>query len=135
MEAFHGHTPVHLPDFYKNNNVYQINLFYDKDDFKKFEEVFPDLEFTYSNEFGIDVNTKGGFKERGIKAFIDTYNISIDDCIAFGDGYNDISMFQFVPTSVAMGNSFNEVKKHATLVTDSVSQDGLSKAMKKLGLI
>ena len=135
MEAFHLQMPVYLPEFYKTNHVYQINLFYDKPDFKKFELIFPDLEFTYSNEFGIDVNTKGGFKERGIKAFIDRYDIDINDCIAFGDGYNDISMFQYVPTSVAMGNSYEEVKKHATFVTDKVNNDGLYKAMKKLNLI
>jgi Cof subfamily protein (haloacid dehalogenase superfamily) len=135
IEAFHLKTPVLKPGFYQNHKIYQINLFYDQPDFKKYQELFPDLEFTYSNEYGIDVNTKGGFKEQGIKAFVEKLGIPIEDCIAFGDGYNDISMFRYVKTSVAMGNAHKEVRDAATFVTDSVNNDGLYKSMKKLGLI
>ncbi len=132
---FHLEIPELDPDFYKSNDVYQMTLYYQKDDFMKFQKDFPELTFAYSCEFGIDVNSKGGLKEQGIEAFIERYNIEPSDVIAIGDGFNDISMFNYVETSVAMGNSHDQVKKHASIVTDLVSNDGFYKAFKTLKLI
>ena len=55
--------------------------------------------------------------------------------MAFGDGENDLSMFEMVGTSVAMGNASDMVKAHATLVTDDVDSDGLYNACQRLGLL
>ena len=123
------------PEFYLNNDIYQITLYYHGADYKKFEKMFPELSFAISCQYGIDVNTKGGLKEIGIAAFMERYDIDMKDVIAIGDGYNDISMFDFVETSVAMGNSHEIVKQHASMVTDDVSNDGLYKAFIKLKLI
>lgn len=44
-------------------------------------------------------------------------------------------MLQYVGTGVAMGNSVQELKEHASFVTDHVSENGLTNAMKHLKLI
>jgi len=132
---FHQHTPDIDPEYYKENDIYQMTLYYTEDDYGKFNGMFPNLGFVYACKYGIDVNTKGGLKEEGIKAFVDKFDIDLNDIIAIGDGYNDITMFNYVKTSVAMGNAHSDVKKHATMVTDSISNDGVSKALKKLNLI
>lgn len=134
-ENFHLEIPEEDPEFYLNNDIYQITLYYDRDDYKKFEKMFPELQFEISCKYGLDVNTKGGFKELGIKAFMDAYDIDIDDVIAIGDGFNDISVFQYVTHSVAMGNSHEDVKVHASYVTDHISNNGLYNAFKELKLI
>lgn len=134
-ENFHIEIPKLDPDFYIDNDVYQITLYQQHADLSVFEAAFPELTFAISCDYGIDVNTKGGLKEQGIAAFIDKYSIKMEDIIAIGDGHNDISMFDYVDTSVAMGNSHETVKKHAKYVTDDVSQDGLFKAFKMLELI
>jgi Cof subfamily protein (haloacid dehalogenase superfamily) len=132
---FHIEVPVLFPNFHLDNDVYQMVLFYDQPDFKKFEEVFPDLAFNYSCEYGIDINLKGGMKDIGLKIILDKLNLDLKDIIAVGDGYNDISMIEFAGTGVAMGNASEEVKKHADIVTDSVENDGIYKLFKKLNLI
>ncbi|WP_163484259.1 HAD hydrolase family protein, partial [Klebsiella pneumoniae] len=42
--------------------------------------------------------------------------LSMQDVIAFGDNYNDLSMLEAVGTGVAMGNAVEEVKARAKVV-------------------
>jgi|LGVF01.2.fsa_nt_gb Cof subfamily protein (haloacid dehalogenase superfamily) len=132
---FHLHIPELEPQFFLSNDVYQMTLYTRMDNYEELRILFPTLTFAYSCEYGIDVNSKGGLKEMGIEVFKVKYHIPDEDIIAIGDGHNDISMFQYVHTSVAMGNAHDDVKKHATLVTADVSDDGFYKAFKTLKLI
>jgi len=132
---FHLHIPELDPNFYLTNDIYQMTLYTYLDDYSELRELFPTLNFAYSCKYGIDVNSTGGLKEMGIESFMTKYEILPEDVIAIGDGHNDISMLQFVHTSVAMGNAHDEVKEHATFVTDSVSNDGFYKAFQTLKLI
>lgn len=134
-DSFDLEIPEVEPDFYLTNDVFQITLYSNSTDYKIFEKEFPELLFAVSNEYGIDVNTKGGWKDQGIKAFVDRYSLEHQDLIVIGDGFNDISMFNYVETSIAMGNAKDEVKKHAKFVTDDVDKDGLYKAFEMLKLI
>jgi hypothetical protein len=131
---FNISLPDYKPGFYKNNDVYQITLYY-VGDYSKFEEISPNLHYAISCKYGIDVNTKGGLKEKGIQVFMDTLGLSQSDIIAIGDGFNDIGMLEFVEESVAMGNAHDTVKKSAKYVTDDVGKNGLFNAFKKLGLL
>lgn len=132
---FHLKVPEMNSDFYLSNDIYQMTLYTYLEDYTELRALFPTLNFAYSCKYGIDVNSSGGLKEEGIKAFKEKYGIPDEDIIAIGDGHNDISMFEYVKTSVAMGNAHDDVKKYATIVTDDVSNDGLYKAFKTLKLI
>lgn len=138
-ERFSNHFHLEVPEldteFYKHNDIYQMTLYYSDPDWEKFQDVFPEVTFAYSCPYGIDVNSKGGLKEVGIQAFVDRFDIDEDDIIAIGDGHNDITMFNYVKTSIAMGNASDFVKTHTTHVTDDVTDDGLYKAFKMMKLI
>ncbi|WP_079989127.1 HAD family hydrolase [Collinsella ihumii] len=72
----------------------------------------------------------------GAGTFGDSHlGIEPEECVAFGDGGNDISMFRCVGTSVAMGNASDEVKAAASHVTPHVDEDGIARACRDLGLI
>ena len=133
--AFHLPDPEVLPNHYIENDIYQMVLFYSGEDFKKFEEQFPGLWFNYSNPYGLDVNLENGLKDAGLRAFHDILGVPMEDMIAVGDGFNDITMIEYAGTGVAMGNASDIVKKHADIVTDSISENGLYKVFVKLGLI
>ena len=45
-----------------------------------------------------------------------------DECMAFGDNFNDIQMLESVTHSYAMQNAVDEIKTHAAYVTDSVEK-------------
>ena len=70
-----------------------------------------------------------------IKGLVLHLNISTDDCYAFGDSNNDISMFKAAGHGIAMGNACDELKEIAEYVTDSVNDDGIYHAFEHYHLI
>jgi hydroxymethylpyrimidine pyrophosphatase-like HAD family hydrolase len=51
-----------------------------------------------------------------------------------GDQPNDVLMFERSGLSIAMGNASDEVKRQATVVTDSYNDEGFAKAMERFVL-
>ncbi|MBR5298612.1 MAG: HAD hydrolase family protein, partial [Parabacteroides sp.] len=82
-----------------------------------------------------DVVSMGISKRVGIDKMLEHFHIGLDECMAFGDGGNDIQMLSHVGLGVAMGNASDEVKKYADYVTDSVDEDGIYKALKFFNVI
>ncbi len=134
-DVFHLKYPEVKHNYHLDNEVYQINLFYNKSDYKKFGKLFPTLHFNFSNSYGLDVNEKGGLKELGMKVFEEKLGISNKDTIAIGDGHNDISMIEYANIGIAMGNSVKDLKDAADIITDNVDDDGFYNVFKKLKLI
>lgn len=134
-DLFHLEYPKVHHNYHLENNIYQINMFYNKSDYKKFETMFPSLNFNFSNIYGLDVNEKGGLKELGIKVFMEKNGIDMEDTIAIGDGHNDISMIEYVKTGIAMNNGVQELKNVADIIADDISNDGFYKVFKKMNLI
>ena len=66
-------------------------------------------------------------KGNAINSLLKILNIKKENSICFGDSINDISMFNNVGISVAMGNSIDELKNIADYVTDTNDNDGISK--------
>ena len=82
-----------------------------------------------------DIIPATGGKPAGIRATLERFGLEPEECIAFGDGGNDVPMFGCVGASVAMGNASDEVKAAATYVTDAVDDDGVLHACERLGLV
>lgn len=61
-------------------------------------------------------------------------NISLEDTMAIGDNYNDMSMFEHAYHSVAMGNSNDEIKKICKYTTLSNTENGVGYAIKNFAL-
>lgn len=57
-----------------------------------------------------------------------------DEVLALGDEENDLPMFAFAGTAIAMGNGRDAVKAAATHVTASLRDDGWAKAVRKYAL-
>ena len=51
---------------------------------------------------------------------MELFSIKHEECIAFGDQYNDIEMLETAGTSYAMSNAAPGIAEHADYVTDSV---------------
>lgn len=59
-------------------------------------------------------------KARGVKFFQEKLHISPEECVVFGDEYNDIEMLQAVKYSFAMAHSKEGVRAKANYETDRV---------------
>lgn len=58
-------------------------------------------------------------------------NISREEIIAAGDGYNDLPMLEYAGLSVAMGNAETAVKEKCDVVALSCDEDGLADFIEK----
>ncbi|MGR6897965.1 Cof-type HAD-IIB family hydrolase [Rummeliibacillus sp. BSL5] len=134
MDSLFYPMPEVDAEYYKQSNTYQILLYVDEKGEERYANLFPELKFIRWHEFSVDVINRDVSKAYGIQQFLKHTAFEIEDAIAFGDGLNDVEMLQAAGTSVAMGNGHPKAKEAATFVTDHVDDDGLSKAMKKLGL-
>ena len=134
-DRFNIEEPTLSPGFYQTNDVYQIIMYYQESDFKKFEREIPELGFHYSCEYGLDVNMLSGLKEIGLNKIVEHLGIDKEDTIAIGDGFNDVSLVQEAHIGVAMGDAPDELKNVADFVTKRACEDGLFIAFKHLSII
>ena len=82
-----------------------------------------------------DIVNRTNSKAVGIEAILRHYGIDRSDCIAFGDGGNDVEMLEYCGIGVAMGNASEEVKAKADYVTTNVDEEGILHAFKTLKII
>ena len=121
---------------YENKEIFMMNINANQEEQLVYEAAFgEDLTFTRANEMSMDIISKGTSKATGIERLTKSLGIPVENTYAFGDGLNDLEMLQKVGTGVAMANGFEELKAKADMVTDSVFSDGISKGLKRLGLI
>lgn len=65
----------------------------------------------------------------GILKMMEILRAPLEDVVVFGDGINDMKMFQQAPFSIAMGNGAPELQSLADYVTDTSDHDGIKKAL------
>lgn len=89
----------------------------------------------HGSDLAADLSFRETDKSKGIERFLEYTDIPKSETIAFGDGYNDITMMNAVGCGVAMGNGVDEVKQAASYITDDIFHDGIYKALKHFGLL
>lgn len=80
--------------------------------------------FNENNGF-IDIYAKGTTKAAAIKNLAN--EIGATRIVAFGDNLNDIPMMDEADWSIAVGNAFDEVKKHADEIIGNNDDDAVAK--------
>lgn len=70
---------------------------------------------------------KSSTKINAIKFIAKYFDISLEEIVAFGDDYNDITMLQNCGIGVAVSNAISEVKSVANYICDSNDNDGVAK--------
>lgn len=91
-----------------------------------FREKFTGKVEPTSSGFGaIDLIIPGCHKAAGLEQLVVRWNISPEQCVAFGDGGNDIEMLKYCKHSYAMGNAPAELKEVAKHVCPSNEDDGV----------
>ena len=84
---------------------------------------------------GWELVPAGYSKGKGIDILREKLGVRKEDCYAFGDSRNDLTMLQHAGCSIAMGNAPDDVKAACSYVTDRPENDGIAKAMRHFGLI
>ena len=127
--------PVDDPARALEHDIFQLNVYIAPEDLHIIRDATHNTKFAGWTDNFSDVMSRDGGKASGALEVLKQLGISPEKTIAFGDGGNDLELFDVVGMSVAMGNANPEVIQQATMVTDDVDHDGIYNACVRLGLI
>ena len=109
----------------KDIEIYKILVFStDMNKLKNTMTVLAELDgltVTSSGKGNIEINQNGVSKGIALEKLLKKLQIPLEDTIAIGDNFNDVSMFEKAGLSIAMGNAAVEIKslcKDTTLTNE-----------------
>lgn len=129
---------AHLKSTSADGDVQKIMLFSRLDDRetkvlreieKKIGSLFPDIKVTSSTWNNLELNIASAHKGNALSRFASHLGCTLDECMAFGDGLNDLTMVEAAGVGVAMDNAVEEVKRAANYITRSNDEDGVAAAI------
>lgn len=112
--------------------VFNPDIHFNKANRMKLQERFPELSILSSYPENIEINHKEAQKGYGLLKAIEKMGIQRDEVAVFGDGYNDISMFELFEHSYAPVNAEPGIKAKAKEVIPSNNDDGVGKKINEL---
>lgn len=141
-----------LLNFYKKCNIDFENFCYEFDEDEIMHQTIKmevwvkneeELEYVKScygafayelhpDHHSMEVYAKNVSKSTGILDVLRLLEISLEDSYCFGDGPNDVEMFETVGHPIAMGNALNIIKEKAEDICLSVNEDGVAYKLKEL---
>ena len=92
-------------------------------------ERFPSIKATSSTWNNLELNIATAHKGNSLKRFAEHLGYTLDNCMALGDGTNDLSMIEAAGLGVAMANAHPLVLAAADRVTATNDEDGVAKAI------
>lgn len=92
------------------------------------------MDIFRSAPFFLELVPKGIDKAQSLLRLLSKINLTPADLMAFGDGYNDLSMLKLAGVGVAMANAAPEVRADADYVTLSNEEDGVAAALLHFGM-
>lgn len=84
-----------------------------------------------SEPYFLELVPKGIDKAQSLSILLKKLDISREEVIACGDGFNDLSMIKFAGLGVAMENAQDIVREHADYITFSNDNDGVAHVIKE----
>lgn len=131
----------HKNDEVDYTNVNKISFINNTVSFSDVADKFGDECYMYHSTVELfgpesgEIAVKGVDKKLAIEYVLDKLGMTKEQTIAFGDGDNDIVMFEAVDYSIAMDNATDNLKKIASEITDSADDDGIANSLKRNGWI
>ena len=120
----------------KGADVQKLQLYFTDMDLrarmlKELPRRFPNLAFSSSMPFNIEVNAPEATKGHALLTLCKLLGVDREDTMALGDGTNDLDMIQNAGVGVAMANGDPSVRAAADYVTESCNDGGFANAVRK----
>lgn len=93
---------------------------------------FPGLKITSSTWNNLEFNISSANKGNSLRRFAEHLGLTLENCMAFGDGLNDLSMIEAAGIGVAMSNAHPDVLAAADVVAASNDEDGVARVISEL---
>ena len=135
LREYNAITPNSIVDplYYQSNPVYQCSVFFNNQEEKMQNIDFSqdDLKLVHWHHIGADILPANASKARGIKDVCQYYGVDATECMAFGDGLNDLEMFDLVGYAVAMGDAQPALIERADFVTGTIEERGIQSVLEQ----
>lgn len=135
LREFNARTPNSIVDpvYYQSTPVYQCSVFFNNQQDKMQDVNFAqhDLKLVHWHQIGADILPVDASKARGIKDVCEYYSVDVSECMAFGDGMNDLEMFDLVGFAVAMGDAQPALIERADFVTGTIEAFGIQAVLEQ----
>ena len=99
------------------------------------EEVakhFPSIKVTASTRNNLEFNIASAHKGNALKRFAEHLGLTLANCMAIGDGMNDLTMIEAAGVGVAMANAHPLVRAASDRITRSNDEDGVAWAISEI---
>jgi len=124
------------PDFYQKEDIYQMWTFEEQgDDLVLPESLASTLRMVRWHEHSSDVVPISGSKAAGAVKVVDQLGLKPENVMVFGDGLNDLELFDYAGISIAMGVSHDNIKEKADYITKTLEEDGIFDALEGFGMV
>lgn len=124
------------PDFHVTNDVYHMWTFAENNsDLELPSDLAQEVRLVPWHVHSSDTVQLGVSKASGLDHVLEKEHLKPENVLFFGDGSNDMEMFDHVGLKIAMGNAVPELKEKADYVTGKVEEDGILHALEELGLV
>ena len=124
------------PDFYQKEDIYQMWTFEEQgDDLVLPVSLASTLRMVRWHEHSSDVVPISGSKASGVVKVVDQLGLKPENVMVFGDGLNDLELFDYAGISVAMGVSHEKIKEKADYITKTLEEDGIFDALEGFGMV
>lgn len=124
------------PYFYEKEDIYQMWTFEDQgDDLTLPESLASTLRMVRWHEHSSDVVPISGSKAAGVAKVVEHLGLKPENVMVFGDGLNDLELFDYAGISIAMGNSHEKIKEKADYITKTLEEDGIFDALERFGMV
>ena len=118
-----------------HNDIYQMNFFISREHEEKVLKQLPGVMARRWSSLHSDIIARSNGKRDGVEAILSHLGLKKQHAMSFGDGENDIEMFEATAISVAMGGASELVKSSASIITSCYDEDGVVRAMAQMGVI
>lgn len=102
---------------------------------ERLKAKFSELSIVKSSDILLEVMQKGVTKQSAVEKLCKLWKIPMQSTVAFGDHYNDVEMLETVAMPFLMGNAPEELKNRFSNITDSNDEEGIYRALLKIGLV
>lgn len=129
-----GHTRiVSYEDIPLDVEIYNVLCFsFDQDKLERGRERYRDfqgLNMVISSDRNFEVEHRDASKGNALRYLANYLSIPMQEAVAIGDSYNDISMLTMAGTGIAMGNAKDDIKAVCSEVTLTNAEDGVAHAL------
>lgn len=112
--------------------IYKIESWGKETDWDELFLPFDDLSWAYDPvSERIDINLKDAKKSLGIKKLLDYLDVDGFKTVCFGDGINDLDMFELIDFPIAVKNAHEKLKERAVLIAPAVTENGVGQVLEE----